>query len=344
MEARPGESPVQARDRMRKALDALRAANFNIVLIDGWFKEFTAYPGSVIAPQYPPFRDNDMFDFVVEQAHQRGMKAQAWLGYGFYAYYTRDGSKDKSMGAVLERHPELAAVDSKGNKALHRDIGDFYSMCPSNPASHEILATLLVEMSTKYPVDGVHLDRIRYPEENYCFCDYCKEHFKTDTGIELREFAKGSAEARQLLAWRREQTAAAAKRFREAVHAARPGLPITAYVLSPAEMDSKAQGWDLWVRRGYVDAVSVSMYGTDIRQSAQKAVALLGESRGKLLCALSCERPTSVYTANIEVAREYAPAGQFTWWLGPLSDDLEALKAGPYARQAVAPQWGGERR
>ena len=46
-----------------------KSANFNILLIDGWFKGYTAYPNSKVAPQYPPFRDNDMFAFVIDQGH-----------------------------------------------------------------------------------------------------------------------------------------------------------------------------------------------------------------------------------------------------------------------------------
>ncbi len=331
------ETNAEVKARLSKTLDQLKAANFNLLLVDCWFKGYVAYPGSHVAPQYPAFKGDDRFGFMVSEAHKRGMQIHAWLGYGFYAYYTSDASKDPSKGALLDARPELAAVDSTGKQVLHRDLGDYYSLCPSNPKSHELLGEILVEVATAYPVDGVHLDRIRYPEENFCYCDYCKEHFKKDTGLELKEYSKGSAEAKKFLDWRREQTAVAVAHFKKVVQSARPELPMTAYVLSPADMDSKAQGWDLWIQRGLLDAVAVSMYGTDIEPSAKQALKLLGGRKTKLMCAISSERPTKIYLANINVARGFTPTGQCTWWLDSTLDDLDGLKAGPYSEAAADP-------
>src|SRR5207245_5384748 len=106
--------------------------------------------------------------------------------------------------------------------------GDFYSLCAANPKSHEILGQLMVEIVTKYPVDGLHLDRIRFPEADFCFCDYCREHFKADTGVELKVLANGSDEHRKWMEWRRQQTLAAVKHFEKVVNAAKRGWPIRA--------------------------------------------------------------------------------------------------------------------
>ena len=193
------------------------------------------------------------------------------------------------MGPVLEKHPELVSIDARGGKAIHRSFGDFYSLCAANPKSHEILGQLMVEIVTKYPsIDGLHLDRIRFPEADFCFCDYCKEHFKADTGVELKPFANGSDEQRKWMEWRRQQTLAAMKHFEKVVHATKPGLPITAYVVGPDEMDARGQSWDLWAKEGVVYAVAVSMYGADIRPAAQQALARLGDAgRARLICAIS---------------------------------------------------------
>jgi hypothetical protein len=124
------------------------------------------------------------------------------------------------------------------------------------------------------------------------------------------------------------------------VHAAKPGLPITSYVIPPEEMDSRGQSWDLWAKEGLLDAVAVSMYGADIRPTAEKALARLGDSgRSRLICAISSEDiATEVYAQNVQVAREISPLGQFTWFLGKLEDaDFDALEKGPYAKPAADP-------
>jgi uncharacterized lipoprotein YddW (UPF0748 family) len=276
---------------------------------------------------------------AIEEAHKRGLRAEPWVSYGFYAYHTPDASKDTSMGAVLTKHPELASIDSQGRKVIHRNVGDFYSLCAANPKSHGILGQLMVEIVTKYPVDGLHLDRIRFPEADFCYCDYCKSHFKADTGIELKPFAKGSDDAKKWLDWRRQQTLAAVRHFEKVVHAAKPGLPITAYVIPPDEMDSRGQSWDLWAKEGLLDAVAVSMYGADIRPAADQALARLGDAKTRLICAISADGiATPVYAANVQVARQYSPLGQFTWFLGQLDDaDFDALQAGPYSQPSEDP-------
>src|SRR5439155_1185229 len=154
-------------------------------------------------------------------------------------------------------------------------------------------------------IDGLHLDRIRFPEADFCFCDYCKEHFKADTGIDLRPFEKGSDDETKWTQWKLQQTLAAVKYFEKVVHAARPGLPITAYVIPPDEMDARGQSWDLWARQGVLDAVAVSMYGADIRPAARQALARLGDAgRSRLICAISADQiPPPVYTAHVQAAR-----------------------------------------
>jgi uncharacterized lipoprotein YddW (UPF0748 family) len=324
------------KDTLVAKLDALKSANFNTVLIDTYFKGFVVYPGGKIVPQAPEFRDKpDVLAMLIDECHQRGIRADLWMEYGFYGYFTADATKDKSMGPILDAHPELLSVDADGTRFIHRGFGDFYSMCPSNPKSHEILAQIYAEAVTKYPqADGVNLDRIRYADANYCYCDYCKEHFRAETAIELKKFTERSNEAKKFLDWKRRQTTKAVETIAKAVRAARPGIVITSYVVGPAEMDSKSQGWDLWMQANLLDGVAVSMYGPDIRPAARRAIELLGPHRDKLIAAISCDQKTPIYLSNIEISRSLGNLGQITWHLGDLNDDIEALWHGPYSTPA----------
>lgn len=326
---------VLPKEELRRRLDDLKAANFNTVLIDTYFRGYVAYPGGEIVPQFPDFKGEDILGWLIDEVRARGMRPEMWMEYGFYSYFTPDATKDKSMGPILDAHPELHSVDDAGARFTHRSFGDFYSICPSNPKSHEILASIFAEAVSKYPaILGVNLDRIRYAESNYCYCEYCRQQFKRDTGIELAKFEPGSAEARKFLEWKRAQTVKAVETITAAVRSARPGIPITSYVVGPDEMDSKAQAWDLWMQKGLLDAVAVSMYGADIRPAATRAVELLGPARDKLIAAISCDQKHGVFLSNIEVSRTFGGLGQYTWHFGDVSDDIDGLKSGPYAQPA----------
>src|SRR5262249_33895741 len=153
-----------------------------------------------------------------DECHKRNLQAHLWVSYGFYSYFTPDATRDTSAGPLLEKHPELMAIDSHGNRFLHhKGLGDFYSLCPSNPKSHDILANLMVEAVRKYPADGLHLDRIRYPDADFCYCEYCRKHFHADMGHELEEFLPRSDAAKKFLEWKRQQTLFAVERFERAV-------------------------------------------------------------------------------------------------------------------------------
>ena len=91
------------------------------------------------------------------------------------------------------------------------------------------------------------------------------------------------------------------------------------------------------MQRGLLDAVAVSMYGADIRPASEKALDLLRGDSSKLISAISCDQQPPIYITNIEVSRAYKPLGQFTWHLADLSDDLDALKSGPYSAPARSP-------
>ena len=322
------------KDQLREKLDAIQSANFNIVLIDSLFRGYVAYPRSTHLPQYPQFDGEDVFGWLVEQCHQRGLRAGAWMEYGFYAYFTPDASNDASMGPILDMHPELLSINFNGDRYIHRNFGDFYSLCPSNPRSHEILAQIMVEAVTKYPVDELNLDRIRYAGGDYCYCDHCRTHFHRETGIVLRPFSPDSDEAAKWLAWKREQTAKAVEHIVNAVRQAVPSLPITAYVVGPDEMNDKAQGWDLWMQRDLLDGIAVSMYGAEIESAAARARQLLGPAQAKLIGAISCEQQTKVFLSNIQRTRQLGMIGQYTWHFGEVADDIEALREGPYGKPA----------
>lgn len=332
----PGRDILVSTESLARKLDELARANFNAVFPDAYFKGYVIYPESKHLPQLPEAKGTDPFAFIVEEAHKRGLHVHAWLEYGFYAYHTPDATKNPSMGPWLDAHPELLSVNAKGDRFIHNPAwGDFYSMCPANPRCHELIANIAAEILERYPVDGINLDRIRYAGETYCYCDFCKEHFKKDTGLDLVAFAKGSQEEKRFLEWKRAQLVKAVETIRKRVKELRPNAILTSYVVPPTEKDNKAQPWDLWAKLRLLDGIAVSMYGRNIVPDAERAVAILGGNRDLLLAAISCE--VNTYVENVEKARQYAPLGQITWYAGQVDDDLEGLRTGPYSKPARIP-------
>lgn len=327
--------PEQLTDRIACAA----RANCNVLMVNVWFRGYVAFPGCSVVAQYPPMAGTDPVRTAITEARRHGMQVHLWTEYGFYAYHRPPGSIGSSMGPLLDARPELASLDSEGTATIHNPkFGDYYSLCPSNPASHALLAGIVGEALARYDADGLNLDRIRYAGPNHCFCPYCRGHFRAETGLDMADCTKETTGSRRLLAWRRERLCDAMRTLRDAARRARPGIVITSYVVPPSEMDARAQGWDDWVKRNLVDAVAVSMYGQDIGNDLEQALRLLDNRSGRLICALAAAQPSADLLANIELARRRNTLGQFIWHLGDLRDDVEALAAGPYAGPARVPR------
>lgn len=314
--------------------DKLTAANFNLVCLPVLHRGQVIYPESKFLPQDQKAIevDKNILQWMIEQAHQRGLFVESWPEFGFYAYWTKDATKDTSRGVILDKNPELTAIDINGLPYLHnKDWGDFYSFCPSNPKSHEIMLNLLCEPIQKYRFDGLNLDRIRYPTKEFCFCEYCKKQFKKDTKLELSK--ENLADRKTLDAfyvWRKEQLNKFMQKLSARIRKINPGILITADVWIPEEIDGKGQDWPYWLKKGYINIAIPMMYWQNIQaglEASVNATPVGAENFQPILAGISAETNSSEQLANqIELAREKNCGGVVVWYLGKLDDDLEYLK------------------
>ncbi len=321
----------KGKESMLAMFDKLTAVHFNLVCLPVMHRGEVLYPGSKYLPQDKKATalDPDILQWLIDQAHLRGLMVEAWPEFGFYAYWTKDASKDKSRGVILDKYPELTAIDINGIPYLHNQAwGDFYSFCPSNPKSHRIMINLLCEPIKKYRVDGLNLDRIRYPTKDFCFCHYCKKQFKKDTGIELsKDNPENKIPVKIFYSWRKEQLNKFMKKISKKVRKLNPKLLITADVWTPDEIDGKGQDWPTWLKQGYIDIAIPMMYYENITNGLTDSVTLAPDSR-KVLAGISAEVNSSEQLGNqIEFARQKNCGGVVVWYLGKLDDDFNYLTA-----------------
>ncbi len=78
-------------------------------------------------------------------------------------------------------------------------------LCPVNPEVREELYDRVEELIDVYEVDGVVLYNFGFLDDNYCFCDVCKEEFHNDTGIDLSRVASNSYNFQRWKRWKEEQ-------------------------------------------------------------------------------------------------------------------------------------------
>ena len=321
----------KGKEYMTQMLDALTSANFNVVCLPTMHRGYVGYRESAYLPIDPRMAeiDPDYLQWLITESHNRGLLTEAWPEYGYYSFHTPDATKITTRGPMLDKYPQLTAIDVNGTPYLHNKWGDFYSLCPANPESQEIMTGMFLEMVSKFTFDGLNLDRIRYPTNDFCFCPYCTEHFKQDTGFELSaESVKDKKVLQAFYEWRKKQLNVFMKNLSSKLRTARPDLLITADVWPPAQnqINEKGQDWGVWIKQGYIDVAIPMMYQVNIEKTVEECIQVT-ENPQLLMCGISAEVQDSEALANqVRTARAKGASGVVIWYLGMAVDDLEYLK------------------
>lgn len=240
----------QKRDLCR-ILDQLQAAGINTVIFQSRIRSTTAYPSAIEpwdgvftgtpgrAPLYDPLQ------FALDECHRRGMEFHAWV----VAFPICKNNVAKRLGkkALPSQRPELC-----------QKCGEQWMMDPGVPGTDDYVAAICREIVTKYDIDGIHLDYIRYPEHSVSFND----------NATYKKYGKG----RNKKTWRRDNVTRCVKKIHQAVKSVRPWVklscsPVGKYADLPRQ---SSYGWNArdavfqdaqgWLRDGLMDMLFPMMY------------------------------------------------------------------------------------
>lgn len=138
-------------------------------------------------------------------------------------------------------------------------------LCPSHPDNQALEIRAALELARR-GVDGVHLDYIRYPDRQGCFCDGCRRRFARWSGLPVTNWpaaVRQDASARR--AWqtfRCNTISDTVRRISETLRAAAPGVKRSAAVYQNPQTSPSGVGqdWVAWCRKGWLDAVCPMNY------------------------------------------------------------------------------------
>lgn len=221
----------------------LQRAGFNTMYVNLASAGTAFYPGSRVLPSI-----EDRSDPVargIALARQRGIAVHAKQIVMFS--FKSPGEFQRTL---LKSDRVMRGADGKPIVQ-----SGCYWVCPSHPANRADAVAAIGEMLSRYPVDGLQFDYIRFNEDPSCFCARCRrdnvwrENLLTD--------------------WMRELSAKA--------RATRPGIQLSAAVFPVLERarEEKAQNWKLWLDRGYLDVICPMNYTTDAKDFEQRSRGIL---------------------------------------------------------------------
>jgi len=144
-------------------LDNLQSAGINCVIfqirpecdalyvssIEPWSYWLTGQQGKIPDPFYDPL------EFAITEAHARGMELHAW--FNPYRAERSVGSYALSPNHVVYQHPDWILYFSKINQNL---------LDPGLQSVRDFVTEVIVDVVSRYNVDGVHFDDYFYPYPN----------------------------------------------------------------------------------------------------------------------------------------------------------------------------------
>ncbi len=232
-------------------LDRLKAINVNMVLLQTRVRGSVIYPSSIepwdvaLTGTYGQDPGYDPLQFAITEAHRRGMELHAWIVT--IPCFKQAVARQMGKKSVLQTHPDLC-----------RRHSDMYYLDPGLPGTADYLVGICHEIVSRYDVDGIHFDYIRYPEGAATFND----------AATYKRYGNGRNKA----AWRRDNITRIVRRIYEDTHSLKPWVRVSSSPVGKYADVSRfsSRGWNArdavhqdaegWLRDGIHDILFPMMY------------------------------------------------------------------------------------
>lgn len=315
---------------LRSQLDALHAAGVNAVIfqvrpqadafypskLEPWSR-FITVGGKAPSPVWDPLQ------FMIDEAHARGMELHAWLNP-----YRVTSSRNQTLpsGHIALRHPE---------RVVKYDGKLFFD--PGLPENRDWIAGVVADIVDRYDVDGIHFDDYFYP--------YPVKGARFDDSRSFARYGKGLARAD----WRRRNVDMLIERIHGEIAARKPWVVFGVSPFGiwrnrandPAGSESSGlQNYDdlyadvvKWAREGWIDYQMPQLYWRLDNKTApsRKLASWWADNAcgrhvffGQDVARTLGEDFSELYE-KVSISRRLEPVGGCCWWPGY---DVTANRAG----------------
>ena len=244
-------SRQQQQRELCQILDRLQAVNINTILLQTRVRGSVIYPSAIepwdvaLTGKHGEDPGYDPLAFAITEAHRRGMELHAWVVA--IPCFKQAVAKQMNKKSLLKTHPELLVKHN-----------DMYYLDPGLPGTADYLVRICHEIVSRYDVDGLHFDYIRYPEGAASFND----------AASFKRYGGGKSKA----AWRRDNMNHIVRRIYQDAHAVKPWVRISSSPVGKYADLSRysSRGWNArdavyqdaegWLREGIHDILFPMLY------------------------------------------------------------------------------------
>ncbi|TAG85852.1 MAG: hypothetical protein EAZ09_15555 [Oscillatoriales cyanobacterium] len=304
--------------------DRLAAAGINTVFFETLNAGYPIYPSQVAPQQNPLTVGWDPLQSAVKLSHERGMELHAWIwvfATGNKRHNTLIGQPSSYPGPVLSAHPDWANIDNKGRRQNPNDGKSYID--PANPEARSYLLKIVDEIASRYKVDGLQLDYIRYPFQDdnagftYGYGVAARQQFQQLTGIDPVKISPSDGNLwRQWVDFKTNQINTFVTEVSQLLRRNYPRTILSVAVFPHPESQriyKIQQNWEVWARQGIVDLIVPMTYALDTNRLQRITEPLAKEQMlGSALIAPSVKLltlPEVVAIDQIQALRDLPTGG-----------------------------------
>lgn len=244
-----------------KAIKELRHMKIDEIFMLSVSNSGSLYP-SKVRPQPKELKNKDFLTPFIKLAHKEGMKIHAWI-------VTMNFSNEE----FIREHKSLYTVNKLGVSCIDDPpyVKHYMWLCPSNEEVVNNVIDLFLEVASKFDVDGLHFDYIRYsdlilpkglrnkyegvpqeevilPRFDYCYCQHCRSLFKKEYKVDPMNLKYLEPLYGAWFKWRSQKIANLVKQVYSKIKKYDNKLEVSAAVFATPELAYRyvLQDWPSW--------------------------------------------------------------------------------------------------
>ena len=244
---RTGEGPFPG--NWQRSCRLLAAAGVTDLFVHVLSPGYSHFPGGVWPQSATSLRMGDPLKQCLVAAKSNGIRVHAWV-----MAWPTEGASEALLGRW--RRDGRLTLDTDGKERPWLE--------PSDPRNRRELCKAIADLVSRYDVDGVHLDYIRYPDGRSGYGAANRRRFTALHGApsEWPRSAWIGAESDAYRQWKVSQITSTVGEVRRAVDGSRKGVVLSAAVYGgyPQCVEGVAQDWYAWLRSDRIDFVCPMNY------------------------------------------------------------------------------------
>tara|TARA_B100000315_G_C14595769_1_gene599123 strand:- start:18694 stop:19812 length:1119 start_codon:yes stop_codon:yes gene_type:complete len=274
---------MTSQEKIQKAMMFAKENHFNHVFVQVRGRDDAFYKSDIVSrPESISNTSFDPLDFAIREGHSLGLEVHAWMNV--YILGSANSVSTKS-NSTIKQHPEWVDVWRNGDsqRELQEENKNLLFLSPAIPEVENYLLDVVEEVVTKYDLDGLHLDYVRYGDIDYGYNPVALEIFQNRTHSYSTKVT-----GRKFTEFRSNSITNFVRRCNRMVLRRNPDCLVSVAVKPnlPLAKTRYFQAWDQWLIEGLVDFVVMMNYASGLDDFQRNINLVMNEIPEKYLSGI----------------------------------------------------------